>query len=117
MIEVKATKQGSDREVSCLVDLGDNLEDAIAKFTGDVVFSNFQSQAKIRAQAIIRDMMTDGKTDEEISAFMATWKPGMSRERNVDPKAAFLNKFDTMSPEEQNAFIENLMAKQKKDSE
>ena len=110
-IEVKATKQNTDREVVAFVDLGDSLDDATQKFGADVVFSNFQAQAKIKAQAIIRDMMTEGKKDEEIQAFMNTWKPGVARERNVDPTAAFLGKFATMSPEDQNKFLEELMAK------
>lgn len=114
MIEVKATKSGMDREVSALVDLGDNLEDAVSKFGADVVLTNFQSQAKIRAQAIMRDMLVDGKTDEEISEFMQTWKPGTTRERNIDPTAAFLKKFDGMDEEAQNKFLEDLMAKAKK---
>ena len=108
-IEVKATKQNTDREVVAYVDLGDNLEDAVQKFGAEVVFSNFQAQTKIRAQAIIRDMMTEGKSDEEIQNFMNSWKPGVSRERNVDPLAAFVNKFKTMTPEEQEAKLAELM--------
>jgi hypothetical protein len=111
MIEVKATKQNTDREVAALIDLGENIEDAIAKFGAEVVFTNFQSQAKIRAQAIMRDMLTEGKTDEEIADFMATWKPGSTRERNIDPTAAFLKKFDTMDEDAKNKMIEDLMAK------
>ena len=108
-IEVKATKQNSNREVAVFVDLGDNLEDAIQKFSGEVVFSNFQAQSKIRAQAIIRDMMTEGKSDAEIQEFMNSWKPGVSRERNVDPLAAFMNKFKSMTAEEQDAKLAELM--------
>lgn len=109
-IEVKATKQNTDREVLTLVDLGDNLEDAVQKFGAEVVFTNFQAQAKIKAQAIIRDMMTEGKKDEEIQEFMNTWKPGVSRERNVDPLAAFMNKFKSMTAEEQDEKLKELMA-------
>lgn len=109
--EVKATKQGMDREVTAIVDLGDTLQDAIEKFGEEVVFTNFVSQAKIRAQAIMRDLLTDGKSDEDISTFMASWKPGSTRERIVDPKAAFLKKFDGMTKEEQEEFIQGLIAK------
>lgn len=108
-IEVKATKQNTDREVMVYVDLGDGLEDAVQKFGADVVFSNFQAQAKIRVQAIIRDLMTEGKTDEEIQDFMNSWKPGVTRERNIDPLAAFVNKFKTMTAEEQEAKLAELM--------
>jgi hypothetical protein len=114
MLEVKATKQGTDREVVAMVDLGDNLQDAIEKFGEEVVFTNFQAQAKIRAQAIMRDMLTAGKTDEEINKFMASWKPGSARERITDPKIAFLRRFEKLSEEEQNKYIEELMAKIKR---
>jgi hypothetical protein len=114
MLEVKATKQGTDREVVAMVDLGDNLQDAIEKFGEEVVFTNFQAQAKIRAQAIMRDMLTAGKTDEEINEFMASWKPGSARERITDPKIAFLRRFEKLSEEEQNKYIEELMAKIKR---
>lgn len=110
-IEVKATKSNMDREVAVSVDLGDGLQDAVAKFGEETVFAGFQAQAKIRAQAIIRDMMTEGKSDEDIQTFMNGWKPGMTRERQSDPTAAFMNKFSTLSPEEQAKFIEELMAK------
>lgn len=115
MIEVTATKKDTDREVKALIDLGDNLEDAVQKFTPEVVFTNFQSQAKIRAQAIMRDMLTEGKTDEEIATFMASWKPGVTRERSVDPTAAILGKFGNMSKEEQDAFLEKLLAAARKE--
>jgi hypothetical protein len=111
MLEVKATKNGVDREVGAFVDLGDNCQDAITKFGEEVVFSNFQSQARIRAQAIMRDMLTEGKTDEEIAQFMSAWKPGTTRERNVDPTAALLNKFALLSPDEQQAYLTKLMEK------
>lgn len=113
MIEVKATKQNTDREVTAFIDLGDNLQDAATKFGDEVVFSNFQSQAKIRAQAIMRDMLTDGKTDEEIAAFMKDWKPGTTRERNIDPTAALMSKFGGMTKEEQDDIIAKLLEKAK----
>ena len=111
MIEVTATKKDTDREVKAIVDLGDNCQDAINKFGEEVVFTNFVSQAKIRAQAIMRDMLTEGKTDAEISDFMASWKPGTTRERSFDPTAALLNKFEKLTPEEQQEYLAKLMEK------
>lgn len=111
MVEVKATKQGLDREVTVMVDLGDNLQDAVAKFGEEVVFSNFVAQTKIRAQAIVRDMMVKAKTDDEIAAAMVGWKPGVARDRVVDPTASFMAKFDSMTEEEKDAMLERLMEK------
>ena len=113
MTEVKATKTGLDKEAIVNVDLGDNLQDAVAKFGEETVFSGFQAQAKIRAQSIIRDMMVEGKTNDEIQEFMNTWKPGITRERVSDPTAAFLNKFSGMTKEDQEKFLEQLIEKAK----
>lgn len=110
-IEVKATRNDTDREVAVFVELGSDMNDAVARFGEAVVFSNFVAQTKIRAQAIIRDLMKDGKTDAEIQEFMNSWKPGVSRDRVVDPTAAFMNKFATMSKEDQIKFLEELTQK------
>jgi hypothetical protein len=45
---------------------------------------------------------------------MASWKPGSARERITDPKIAFLRRFEKLSEEEQNKYIEELMAKIKR---
>lgn len=116
MTEIKATKEidGVLRESSILFDYGADNAEAVTKFGAEVVFSNFKRSANITAQAAMRRLMEAGKNQEEITAAMASWKPGVSLERTIDPVKALTNKFATLSPEEQNKIIEDLMAQQKK---
>ena len=64
MIEVKAKAPKIEKEAVILVDLGDNVEDAIARFGGDVVFSNYQANVKITVQSAIRRYIEAGRSEE-----------------------------------------------------
>lgn len=75
--EVNAQLKDGDRTVSVTYDFGDNLHDAATKFGEDVVFSRYESAAVIDLQALIRRGIKSGKTDEEIRAAVAAWKPGV----------------------------------------
>lgn len=116
MTEIKATKEIGDavKEATILFDYGQTCEEAVAKFGAEVVFSNFKRSANITAQAAMRRLLEAGKSQEEITAAMAAWAPGVSLERTVDPVKALLGKFATMSKEEQEKIISDLMDKQAK---
>lgn len=116
LTEIKATKEipkdsGIEKEAVIFIDFGADVNDAVAKFGAEVVFSNFKRSATITAQAALRRLMEANKTQEEITTAMAGWKPGVSLERSFDPVKALTNKFATMTPEEQNKIIEDLMAR------
>ena len=91
-------------------DFGDNLAAASKLFGDAVVYSQYKAQATVRAQAIIRDGLKKGKTQDEISAIMAGWKPGVKISIAGDPKANFLSLFSTMTPEERKATLAELRA-------
>ena len=111
--EITATKVIGDSEKSATIvfDFGANVDEAITKYGAEVVFSNFKRSAVITAQAAMRRYMEAGKTQEEIAEAMKAWAPGVSLERSVDPVKALQNKFATMSPDEQQALIAQLMEK------
>ena len=111
MIEVSAKAPKVDKEAKILVDLGDNLDDAVARFGEDVVFSNYQANVKITVQGGIRRYLEAGKTQEEIQSLFEGYKPGVTLERVVDPVAALASKFAKMSPEEQAQAFADLKAK------
>lgn len=111
------------RKIELEYDFGDNLEDAVAKFGADVVFSAFVASAKVDAQALVRRHLKSNVpavegvsperpyTDEEIEAKLATWKPGIKAERtaaSIGEKAEAL--ISKMSEADKLAFIEKLMA-------
>lgn len=104
MIEVVAKK--GDGEATVSYDFGDNLADAVEKFTEDVVFTNFRQAAKITLQAGLRRCLETGKDAVE---FAARFKPGVQTATGaVDPVAAMKAKFASMDDEERTAFLNEL---------
>jgi hypothetical protein len=106
-INVKAPK-ANDREWTGSYDFGANLDEAKEKFGEDVVFSSYVSAQTIRAQAVVRSLLEAGKTDDEIAVELAAWKPGVQRTRSIDPQAAILAKWSSMSQEDKAAFLAKL---------
>ena len=109
-IEVTANKGSKSLTVS--YDFGNNLQDAVARFGEDVVFSNMQQSMKISLQALIRRGFDKGVTDEEITAQAAAWKPGVAAQRQSDPVAAVLSKWATLSPEKKAELLKQLKSMQ-----
>lgn len=112
-VEITATKviEGVEKSATILFDFGADVNEAIGKFGAEVVFSNFKRSAVITAQAAMRRLMEANKTQDEIAESMKAWAPGVSLERSMDPVKAIQNKFATMSPEDQQALIDQLMQK------
>lgn len=108
--EIRASKKIGDDELEATVqyDFGGSLAAATEKFGEEVVYSNFVRASVVTAQAAIRRMLETGKSGEEIQAAMESWRPGVTLERTVDPVAAVLGKFGTMTQEEQMALIQQL---------
>lgn len=106
-IQISATKavNGEERNAVITYDFGDSVAEMIDKFGEEVVKSNAIRNFKITAQAAIRRMLEKGASQDEITAKMANWKPGVQLERQVDVKAAFLSKWKDMSQEEREAFL------------
>lgn len=111
MIEVSAKAPKVGKEATIMVDLGDNVQDAIDRFGDEVVFSNYQANVKITVQGGIRRYLESGLSQDEIQAKFDGYKPGVTLERVVDPVAALASKFAKMSPEEQAAAFADLKAK------
>lgn len=110
---ITATKEvnGDKRQTSIVYDFGDTLDEAVEKFGADVVLSGFVSKSVITAQAAMRRLLESGLSDEEIQEKMNSWRPGVAMERTVDPVAALMGKFGSMSPEEQAELLAKLQAR------
>lgn len=113
VLKIVATKKIDDVEYSSEieVDLGANIQDAISMFGEEVVYTNFLRASKIEAQAAMRRKLEAKATPEEVAEYMKNWKPGVQMERVSDPTAAITKKLQTMSQDEQDAFIEELRRK------
>jgi len=116
LTEIKASKEieGVNKEAAIAYDFGATLDEAVAKFGSDVVFTNFKRTAVITAQAAIRRMLEGKKSIDEITAGMASWKPGVAMERVIDPVASLVGRWDSYSAEEQAEILKKLKNKTKK---
>lgn len=113
MMEITAKKviDGNERSATVQVDLGDSLQDAVAKFGEEVVLSNFQSNAKITCQGAIRRMLEDGAEEPAIAARLAAWKPGTTLDRvQVNPVDALKAMLKSMDPAAAKAMLAELKA-------
>lgn len=110
MVEITANKSvdGDERSATIATDLGDSLQDAVAKFGEEVIFSNYKRAVTITAQAAMRRMLEQNLDQDTITNKMASWKPGVALDRSVDPVAALKAKMATMSKAEKKALLEEL---------
>jgi hypothetical protein len=109
-LEVEAKVPAQSKMAKGYFKFGKDLQEAIELFGEEVVFSNFRAQAKIKLQALMRSWVDKGKS---VADLLAQWKPGVQMERTpVDPLVAAENKFDNLSADEQQAFLEKLIARQ-----
>lgn len=113
--QIVATKEigGEKKQVAINYDFGADLAEAVEKFGEAVVFTSFKSKAVITAQAAIRRYMEAGKNQDEIATLMASWKPGVAIERQIDTTAAFLANWDKLDPEKQQEILSQLKGKKK----
>lgn len=111
MTEVTARDGKDGRDATVVVDLGENLDDAVARFGAEVVFSNYLANVKIGVQSGIRRYIKAGIDDAAIQAKFDNYKPGVTMDRVVDPIAAMAAKLSKMTPEEREAAFAQLRAK------
>lgn len=84
-------------------DFGDDLDQMVALFGKDTVYTNAKQSMVIRAQSILRSGGT-----------LEGWKPGASAARTKDPEAAILANFAKLPPEQQLAIIQKIKERQAK---
>lgn len=111
MTEVSAKAPKINKEATIVVDLGENLADATARFGEEVIFSNYLANAKIGVQSGIRRYLEGGLSQEEIQAKFDNYKPGVTMDRVVDPIAVMAAKLQKMTPEEREAAFAQLREK------
>ena len=105
VIEVTAKKDGKEATVN--FDFGVDLDDAVDQYGADVVFSRYRAAAKIDLQSVMRRYLEAGKDCQDL---LNIWKPGVTLERIVDPKAAAKNAFAKMDAKEKADFLAELKA-------
>lgn len=79
-VTAKVTNPGdgvSAEPVTVEYDFGDNLADMTSKFGEDVIQSRARASLVIDLQSAIRRHINAGKSDDEITAAVAAWVPGV----------------------------------------
>ena len=116
LTSIKASKKvnDEDRVAEVLYDFGDTLAKSVEMFGEDVVFTNFKRTATIVAQAAMRRSLEGGKSQEEITALMKGWRPGVALERIIDPVASLVGKWDSYTEAEQEDILKKLKKKKSK---
>lgn len=104
---VEVTAKKDEKEATISFDFGKNLKEATALFGDDAVFGAYVAQGKIALQAVMRRYLAAGKDCQEL---LTLWKPGVTLERIIDKKAAAINTFAQMTPEDKAKFIAELKA-------
>lgn len=105
-MRVTARDGKEGRAASAEVNIGETLDDAIKLVGEDVLYSNYKQKAVVAAQAKMRGMIRAGKSDEEITEAMSTWRPGAGPARSstslVEKATAA---FDKMTPDQKEEYL------------
>jgi len=108
MVNVTKKLPKLKKEATIPYDFGNDCDDAIAKFGKVAVFSNFVANSTVGLQAAMSSRMVRGL---EVNSLTTVWKPGVKMQRlAVDPKAAAIAAFATMSAEDKKKFLADLKA-------
>ena len=106
---IEATEKTSGKKIAVTYNFGASLNEAIEKFGAEVVFSGFRRTSVITAQGVMRRLAKAGKTDAEIQAAITNWKPGVQAARISEPVARLKSMFSSMSAEERQKIMAELM--------
>lgn len=98
-IKTKAPK-ADNREIMLNYVLPDTTEELVALLGESAVHAAAVSSIKIDFQAAVRRQLEANKSDEEIVAVMATWKPGDKLSLPADPVARIKSAWSGLSPEQ-----------------
>jgi hypothetical protein len=86
MSEIKVKAPKVDREGTFDYSFGDNLDEAVAKFGAETVFNCFENIGIIRVQDLVRRLMSEEKSDSDITEYLANYVFGAKRERTATAK-------------------------------
>jgi len=99
---------GGEVEASFVYEFPRTAAEAIDLLGDAVVLDGAVRSWRIAAQAAMRNHLKAGKTADEVAEYMASnWKPGVAVS---DPTVAFINKMNSVDPEERAEILAKLQA-------
>ena len=78
---------------------GDTLAEATERFGEENVYNLYAAQLIVKVQAVIRRMVAEGKSQDEIQSELENWTPDTKRVSKKDPVAEAEKLLAKMSPE------------------
>ncbi len=112
---VTATKvmpEGTEDRVGTVnYDFGDNIDEAVEKFTAEVVYKRFMAASIVDLQGLVRRGLSgdEPKKADALQTSADEWKPGISKPR-VSKQEKALAALEDLSAEDKKAFIKELQA-------
>lgn len=85
-------------------DFGDTLQDMVNNFGEQMVYDRALRSFKISFQSWVTAQLEAGKTEDQIKAEAAQWKPGQ-RKAAKSPQEKLQEMLEKLSPQERQAFF------------
>jgi hypothetical protein len=108
--EMTAKNGNEAKSASVKVGVGENLQELGAQYGTDVVYSHARRSIIIAMQTSIRAALEAGKSQDEIQAAMADWKPGVKRPTKTAMDRV-REELQRMSPEDKKRILKELREK------
>lgn len=105
---VESGKKPEDWSISLADPFLGSLEELSDQYGAETIADCARAQLRVKFQSAVRSLAEAGKTDDEISSTMSSWKPGDKLGLGGDPQALILKNFGNMSPEQRAALIAQL---------
>ena len=113
-MEITAKSPKTGKSLTVEYAMGETLAELVQTFGEDVVYNVARQQLVIKLQAVIRSGLDKGASDEEIRNHVKAWRPGVAARFGVDALKVAESKFDSLTPEEQDAYIAQLQERRRK---
>ena len=111
VVEFTTSEGNADdaRKLTVSFDFGATSARAVELFGEDVVYANYLRGARVTLQGFIRAQLSDvEKSDDDILAAVAEWKPGARSSRAASKTSKAEKIIDQMTDEERTALIAKL---------
>jgi len=109
---VGAKRKDDTAETLASYDVGDNLDEMVAKFGADVVYQKAKGSIIINLQSVIRSWLSADPTKRgELQSIVSAWKPDartIGVKKSADEKAR--EAVASMTPEQRKEFLAQLRA-------
>jgi len=112
-MNITTSKEIDGKKMVVTVDypIGEDLNEAIQKYSEELVYSYYRAHAVVYIQNVVRRLMVAGKNEKEIQEEISKTVLGVARPKIVgDPVVAFTNRFQKLPDNEKKKILKKLQA-------